>query len=78
MKNVLVKVTLNKSYEELNEEYDIDPEDYNQAVNLIGDYEIEYLSDYLKLLDTISNVCIYTDYFFIKGNRIDIHLFEEE
>lgn len=78
MKNILVKVTLNKSYEELNEEYDIDPEDYNLAVNLIGVYEIEYLSDYLKLLDIISNVCIYTDYFFIKENRIDIHLFEEE
>lgn len=78
MKNILVRVTLDKSYEELSEEYDIDLEDYEQAVNLTGDYKIEFLSDYLKLLNIISTVCIYTDYFFINKNRIDIHLFEEE
>lgn len=78
MKKVLVRVILDKNYEDLNNEYDIDIEDLVQAATLTGEYEIEYLSDYLKLLDTISNVCIYTDYYFFKENRIDIHLFEEE
>lgn len=78
MNDTLVRVILNKSYEELKEEYDIELEDYAQAITLTGNYEIKYLSDYLKLLDMISDICIYTDYFFIKENRIDIHLFEEE
>lgn len=77
-KKTLVRVILDKNYEDLNNEYDIDIDDLVQAATLTGEYKIEYLSDYLKLLDTISNVCIYTDYFFIKENRIDIHLFEEE
>lgn len=77
-KKTLVRVILNKNYEDLNNEYDIDIDDLVQAATLTGEYKIEYLSDYLKLLDTISNVCIYTDYFFIKENRIDIHLFEEK
>lgn len=78
MKDTLVRVILNKTYEELYEEYELEFEDYTQAVDLIGNYEIKYLSDYLKLLDVISDVCIYTDYFFTKENRIDIHLFEEK
>lgn len=78
MKKVLVRVILDKDYEDLSNEYDFDIEDYAQAVKLTGEYEIEYLSDYFKLLDAISNVCIYTDYYFFKENRIDIHLFEEE
>lgn len=77
-KKTLVRVILDKNYEDLNNEYDIDIDDLVQAATLTGEYKIEYLSDYLKLLDAISNVCIYTDYFFIKENRIDIHLFEEK
>lgn len=78
MKGTLVRVILNKTYEELYEEYELEFEKYTLAVDLTGSYEIKYLSDYLKLLDIISDLCIYTDYFFIKENRIDIHLFEEE
>lgn len=78
MKKVLVRVILDKNYEDLNNEYDIDIEDLVQAATLTGEYEIEYLSDYFKLLDTISDVCIYTDYYFFKENRIDIYLFEGE
>ena len=78
MKDTLVRIILNKTYEELYEEYELEFEDYTQAVDLTGNYEIKYLSDYLKLLDIISDVCIYTDYFFVKENRIDIYLFEEE
>lgn len=78
MKDTLVRVILNKTYEELCEDYNLEFEDYTQAVDLTGNYEIKYLSEYLKLLDAISEVCIYTDYFFTKENRIDIHLFEEE
>ena len=78
MKKVLVRVILDRDYEDLSNEYDFDIEDYAQAVKLIGEHEIEYLSDYLKLLNAISSVCIYTDYYFFKENRIDIYLFEEE
>lgn len=78
MKKVLVRVILDRDYEDLSNEYDFDIEDYAQAVKLTGEHEIEYLSDYLKLLDAISSVCIYTDYYFFKENRIDIYLFEEE
>lgn len=78
MKKVLVRVILDKDYEDLSNEYDFDIEDYAQAVKLTGEHEVEYLSDYLKLLNAIGNVCIYTDYYFIKENRIDIYLFEGE
>lgn len=81
MEKILVKVMLDKSYQEAKKEYGISKKEYLIAKSKAKDYNLEHLSAFLALINMISEVCgseLFTIYYFPNKNRIDIYLFDGE